>query len=668
MRLDIQSAINLSPFWEGEQLVGWLKEDYAVFEQSVKTGDIAAGMAKIDRNTTIEDLQQWALREYAASGGDINWSGSFVKSYLNSYINRVDTLTDPDSKLKLPIPGGRYYVMPSMVGRRANLPVGVERGEVFIDPDTQTAWVNDQDWIELRDGASYGKVDVPMNERWGIGKILGGADHDDALWVHPFTDYDGERKMLLWRSPNEAGERVILKPSPGSADLPWQTVDGEVVYPGADSRQLPQRADRIEVRDRGLIDLNPQVNDLPEGEVKPQLHDAMRKAAEREAVNAALLGSVCNYQMVYKAVHGTHPPERPAPLEEVIDLKKTGANGSAVANWVWDKRKGLLDSGTPIPRLLAERVSTRAQGAATTDGPHWLDQIEDAVNQHVAQVRDIRDELVAQTRPPQALFDYALERPELVQAGGRLNQKYAGALAAIRQQVSAEKREMTVDDWERARQVAILELNKTPPEDRGRVLIGSIASVYMSKDPGNDGLAWLMGPRNAQGLREAGFAQQTMQEMREIGILSELIPDPSGKGLIQYQVPRPQTDTPGQTIGINGVWRNVFDIMAGQADLPGYDDWDTSTNEGKQSRKAFASRATQKVAEYMQKVGSLELEVREEDWKDSKRKVVYSSRSGLKVGTIDKVDEDRYQVGQRLTITGSLVKDGNLRAMAQPAS
>ena len=265
-----------------------------------------------------------------------------------------------------------------------------------------------------------------MNERWGIGKILGGADHDDALWVHPFTDYDGERKMLLWRSPNEAGERIILKPAPGSSDLPWQTVDGEVVYPGADSRQLPQRADRIQVRDRGLIDLNPQVNDLPEGEVKPQLHDAMRKAAEREAVNAALLGSVCNYQMVYKAVHGTHPPERPAPLEEVIDLKKTGADGSAVANWVWDKRKGLLDSGTPIPRLLAERVSTRAQGAATTDGSHWLDQIEDAVNQHVAQVRDIRDELVAQTRPPQALFDYALERPDLVGAGGRLNQKYAG--------------------------------------------------------------------------------------------------------------------------------------------------------------------------------------------------------------------------------------------------
>ena len=678
MRLDVQSAVNLTPFWEGEQFIQWLQEDFEVFEQSVRTGNIAAGMAKIDRNTTIEDLQQWALREFAASGGDINWSGSFIKSYMNSYIDRVDALTDPDSKLKLPIPGGRYYVMPSMVGRRANMPVQVARGEVFVDPDTQTAWVNDQDWIELQDGVSYGQADVPMNERWGIAKILGGADHDDALWVHPFTDHDGENKMLLWRSPNEAGERVILKPAQQSTSLPWHTVNGDVHYPQADSRKLPERADRIQVLDRGLIDLNPQVNDLPQSgsaglldlaqnapKQDTPLHEAMRRAAERESINAALLGSVCNYQMVYKAVHGTHPPERPAPLEEVIDLKKTGADGSAVAAWVWEKRKQLLDSQTPIPRLLADRVSTRVQQAAKTDGTHWLDQIEDSINKHVNRVRDIRDEMVQQTRPPKELFDYALERPELVQAGARLNQKYAGAVASMRNTARQENREMRVDDWEAARQIAIAELNKTPPEDRGRVLLGSIASVYMSKEPGNDGVAWLMGPKNEQGLRESGFAQQTIREMRKIGILSDLIPDPTGRGLIQYQSPRRNSTTRSQTIGINGIWRNFFDMMAEQAHLPKFDDWDTSTKQGKQARKAFATRATQKVEDYMQQVGSLELEVRAEDWKGAARKVVYSTRSGKKFGTIDKVDEDRYEVGQTFTITGSLAKDGNIRAIAQ---
>jgi hypothetical protein len=105
--------------------------------------------------------------------------------------------------------------------------------------------------------------------------------------------------------------------------------------------------------------------------------------------------------------------------------------------------------------------------------------------------------------------------------------------------------------------------------------------------------------------------------------------------------------------------------MAAQANLPKFDEWDTSTKQGKQARKAFARQATQKVEDYMQQVGSLELEVRVEDWKGTARKVVHSTRSGKKFGTIDKVDEDRYQVGQTFTITGSLAKDGNIRAIAQ---
>jgi hypothetical protein len=43
----------------------------------------------------------------------------------------------------------------------------------------------------------------------GIAGILGGADHDDALWLHNFTDHDGERKVLAWRSPNQAGEYIL---------------------------------------------------------------------------------------------------------------------------------------------------------------------------------------------------------------------------------------------------------------------------------------------------------------------------------------------------------------------------------------------------------------------------------------------------------------------------
>jgi hypothetical protein len=544
------------------------------------------------------------------------------------------------------------------------MPVQVERGSVFIDPDTGTAWVNDQDWIELQDGASYGNPSVPMSKRWGIGRILGGADHDDGLWIHPFTDHDGEQKMLIWRSPNEAGEYVILRPSERSSDLPWQTVDGDVRYPEADSRNLPTRADRRTIHDRGLIDENPQVNDLDgvSSDDPTPLYEAMRQAAQREATNAALLGSVCNYQLVYKAVHGVAPPERPAPLEVVIDLKKTGADGSDVSEYIWFKRLQLLQSRVPIPRLLADRVSTSQQQAALTDGSHWVDKIETAINDHTQRVQSIRDEMVRETRPPQALFDYAFERPDLVEAGGRLNQVYANAVRVQRQMARREKRDV---DWEAARARVRQELETIPPDEQGRALVGSIASVYMAKDPGNDGVAWLMGALNAQGQREAGFAQKTIQEMRHIGLLSDLLPDPTGRGLIQYQLPQRQTAS--QTIGINGIWRNMFQMMAEQTDQPDYDEWDTSTGAGRAARRQFATKAKELVRRFMGDTDHLDLEVREEEWKGTTRKVVYSVRTGRKFGTIDRVDADRYRAGQQIRISASLVKDGNIRAIAQRA-
>ena len=43
--------------------------------------------------------------------------------------------------------------------------------------------------------------------------------------------------MLVWRSPNQVGEYVVLKPTEQSHDLPWATADG---------RKLPPRVDLTE--------------------------------------------------------------------------------------------------------------------------------------------------------------------------------------------------------------------------------------------------------------------------------------------------------------------------------------------------------------------------------------------------------------------------------------
>ncbi|HUM70008.1 MAG TPA: hypothetical protein PLK31_14330, partial [Chloroflexota bacterium] len=115
MRLDIQSLINLHPFFQEEQLLGWLKDEGELFVQAVETGQVAEAMGRIDRPhsdaaTTLAEVQAWPLREYFASGGHPMWFRSHVKSLMNQHLKRLNHSTL--EKMRLPIPGGRHYVMP----------------------------------------------------------------------------------------------------------------------------------------------------------------------------------------------------------------------------------------------------------------------------------------------------------------------------------------------------------------------------------------------------------------------------------------------------------------------------------------------------------------------------------------------------------------------------
>ncbi|MEO1163219.1 MAG: hypothetical protein AAFV98_05490 [Chloroflexota bacterium] len=194
MRLDIQSLINLWGFFQHEELIQWLHDEGQMFLQSTQNGDIARAMRRIDQTDVADDdealeaITNWHIREYLASGGDPLWFGSIVKGLINQHLKRINYSTL--GRLRLPIPGGRYYVMTDAVGD-----ISIEPGCIKLDPDASTAWVNANDWV------SY------------LADVWGGADQDDALWVYPFVDYDGSQQILAWRSPNQLGEYVLLRPT-----------------------------------------------------------------------------------------------------------------------------------------------------------------------------------------------------------------------------------------------------------------------------------------------------------------------------------------------------------------------------------------------------------------------------------------------------------------------
>ncbi|MEO1664996.1 MAG: hypothetical protein AAFU54_10180 [Chloroflexota bacterium] len=540
MRLDIQSLINLYPFFEPEGLGKYLANEGQLFVESIATGDVGAAMGRIDRFTTAAELADWPLREYLASGGSPNWFRAHIRGFANQHLKRLNESTL--GKMRLPIPGGRYYVMPEGVGKRAGRDVQVGRGEIRIDHAAGTAWVNDDDWLQLAD-----------SER-GIAGILGGADNDDALWVHPFTDHDGGRKVLAWRSPNQAGEYVILNPMDNSDALDWETPDGLVSYPPADSRKLIDRTDKQPSLDDRYLGLVDPATAGGLGEEADYTIAVMNATIERAVANRGALGAYCNNLMLAKAVYEQLPANPPAPLEDVIDASvKTGEDLSGVLAWTQQAATRMLERKTPIPATLHDRLGPRRPGTPTprptTD--HWLDRLTSAVQTHIADIRETRDTLSAAAMPPRPIFDAAVTQPETVEIGAKLNQTYTRALRRLGD-------EPTPEEYDAARRETEAFLDRYPASMHTAILRGAIVSAYIRDEPGSDAAVWLSGEKTAAG-RAPGIANKTIQALREVGVLDEITA--TDNGLVAYPGATVQ-EAPYRTLGIRGVWHNLYNGWA----------------------------------------------------------------------------------------------------------
>ena len=602
MRLDIQSIINLYPFFDIPQLQRWLEAEGQLFIDSVRSGDIAEAMSRIDSDTCLEEIESWYVREYYLSGGHSLWFGSIVKSTINQHLKRLNHTTL--NRMRLPVPGGRSYIAVDAVGNRH-----VPSGEIVLDTAAATAWVNCDDWVDY------------------MADVLGGADQDDALWVYPFTDFDGERKVLCWRSPNQVGEYIVLKPAANSEHL--------TDYPPADSRKLPPRIDTLQVEYLNLIDENITV-----GTNQSYSIAAMDSTIQRAIANKGILGLTCNVLMLAQALYGRLPQHPPAPLEQVIDASvKSGADLSAVREWCFDASEEILKSQKPIPAILQDRLSTRdATLAAVTSTDHWLDELVLVIRQHIADITRQRDELMKQTMPPLLLFQHAFDQPETLQHGARFNQLYTSALPWTR------SRGRTVGSYEAARQRSTAYLEQFPEHEQSAILRGALAHYYMGKHVGADGAAWQLGKMTDDG-REPGIANLTLQALREIGLLDEVTDHPE-HGILTYPGAK-LLEATMRLVTIVGVWFNwlrTYRIAQGQ---PPPERMGDVSKEDVQWAKEQVARLTQS------QFCNLTLTIHEEN----QREIAYTPHGNL-FGYVTQGNEGI--VGDCLTLKYCIVQDGNL--------
>jgi hypothetical protein len=112
------------------------------------------------------------------------------------------------------------------------------------------------------------------------------------------------------------------------------------------------------------------------------------------------------------------------------------------------------------------------------------------------------------------LFDSVAGDKEAVQLGRRLNQLFAAGLngrSGPADQPSLQKARLQVDRF----------LGHFPPAQQRRILRGALVSIYQGDMLASDAVAWLAGERAMP--TSSSLAQRTVQALREIGMLDDLL-------------------------------------------------------------------------------------------------------------------------------------------------
>jgi hypothetical protein len=561
MCLDVQSLINLYPFFQPEQLLAWAQMESEMFLQGIAGGRLAGILGRLYEVDTAatglgdsltasgsDSLATWHLGEYLASGGSLMWFSGTVKAVAKQHLKRLGQRID---KLRLPCPGGRYYLFPAAVGERH-----VPSGQVELDPDSATAWVNDQDWLDY------------------IVEVLGGCDGDDAVWVMPFSDRSdkGQQKLLLWRSPNQLGEYILLQPTANSHTISWETAFGPLTYPKMESRLLPPRIDSCHYQYGSLAKASDQSNS------SHSIHHFGPTANHQACLCQP--GSAGRLLQCSDALPGViRPFTRPTASHPRRRHRRQRQNRAGP-----DPRAGLEQNGpethgparsnqspsghAPSPARPAAPLAARTgPGCRSHHQPPLAGHPSNGHRTPQSRLLGRRGSIGYGCLPAAGLFE---QGREWLTVGKELRRVYSQAL---RQAAYTRAQDSHLSDDER--QEAIFAAGRQASQRylaqwsgrQGQVLLGAAAYLYAqgadANGPVRDGLLWQLGQPQADGQgRQPGIAHQFMAVLRRIGLLGE--PTWTREGLVVYYHETPTVRPAGVPVRLNGVWAN----LVGSAERP----------------------------------------------------------------------------------------------------
>lgn len=598
LKLDVQSMINLSSFFTPAHLLRWLEADSERFIQDIESGRLDAkmnGLLNTHSADALASLRTWWLGDYFLSGGKAHWFAGVMQALGRQRLKTLRYQTE--SKLRFPIPGGRAYIFPAAIGGRT-----LKRGTCLLDTKSATLYVNDDDWLE------------------NITERLGGCDGDDAVWLFPFLDSASviddidpvtgavtqsapKPKCLVWRSPNQDGEYVVLEiaeESDGVYERIYERVykhDYDAPLPLMDSRLLPPPAgSEIDLVVQTIpAPARPNLRDVYEQKTVRELKEIarhrglagysrlrkddlialllksdfaytvpkMNEAIERARTNTGLIGVYVNVLMVCKALFGRIPRELPASLEAVIDgAVKDGRDLSSVRDWCERVAGQLATKQIPIPYALLGRIDSLTDKRLTISKAHWVDELLNEANLHLEAFMEEIETLSLTATPPKVLFE---QGEAWQQPAARVYKAYTVALSRLKGSGIGESQEWV--GFGQVHQATLRELAKWD-DNQGELFAGLVSHLYMGglDSATADSVLW----QTAALTQAEPVAVRFLDALRGLGLIGEPLwtsvgavvyyedaSDTSGASDMSGAANQVETALP---LRFNGTWFNLMQV------------------------------------------------------------------------------------------------------------
>lgn len=443
---DLQTMINLPALYKEEDVMSWTKNYLLMMFERLKNNEIMDAWfemsspffnssARFFDQNDLTTLTKWNARAWLMSGRRITESPWLFEQLASAV---AKTLRPSDqSKMRFPIPcAARCQVISqsfaSMAGDDELCPEGVARWS----EDLEAIVVNDIDWIEMY-------------------RSHGGHDLDD-FFVAYWRTINGERKIVLVRSPNDLGEYSIMNYAEGDW-YPIMTLHtGEKIeFPEADADDELWATRLSEMVAAGQIIYTGLPSENDPGE-KPEPHpygaaDVMR-LVENNRGSASCVGANVNARSLHALSTRRHRQVQLTTMENCID---TGAQGGSAddAAAVMAEAKDIVERLIRDPTVEIDNYMWTTRFATIFGTP--FDRSRLTNNTHVSKAHRFR--LQASRSFIEMARDYAQTRivpnadPLVHRLGKRMLRVGYNTLRATRQQMvqmqAPGEQELVPGDW-----------------------------------------------------------------------------------------------------------------------------------------------------------------------------------------------------------------------------